>query len=268
MWANFGPHELILEGRAFASEAHILLTGISRITSLNSRGLRVGGAQCWQGFASAFFAHVAEVMETPWRLAANSDFAFPQTRGDRPPGLNDDDRYMAAVEELSAEEKEVQKLVWEVFNLAKPLSALSEEPLRSRVPGQDASGAVGEGCDDNIWRSMLRSLHPLKILGQVMFRESRVATVRAFKVHEDDGLIVLKSLRVAETDDIRLELQSLAVVEPDIYSDVANAVHLPNHFGEQPQRNRVAQVHPGCREVKAVVEAFGQRPNRVLYSAP
>src|SRR5271154_2165779 len=41
VWANFGPHELILEGRAFASEAHILLTGISRITSLNSRGVRV-----------------------------------------------------------------------------------------------------------------------------------------------------------------------------------------------------------------------------------
>jgi CRP-like cAMP-binding protein len=40
-WVNFGPHDLILQGHAFASEAHILLTGISRITSLNSRGERV-----------------------------------------------------------------------------------------------------------------------------------------------------------------------------------------------------------------------------------
>ncbi len=41
VWVNFEPHELILQGSAFASEAHILLTGISRITSLNNRGERV-----------------------------------------------------------------------------------------------------------------------------------------------------------------------------------------------------------------------------------
>ena len=41
VWVNFGPHQLILQGPAFASEAHILLTGVSRITSLNSRGERV-----------------------------------------------------------------------------------------------------------------------------------------------------------------------------------------------------------------------------------
>ena len=40
-WVNFKPHELIFEGPAFGSEAHILLTGVSRITSLNSRGKRV-----------------------------------------------------------------------------------------------------------------------------------------------------------------------------------------------------------------------------------
>jgi hypothetical protein len=41
VWVDFRPHELILQGPAFASEAHILLTGVSRITSLNSRGVRV-----------------------------------------------------------------------------------------------------------------------------------------------------------------------------------------------------------------------------------
>jgi len=40
-WVNFGPNELILQGSAFASEAHIQLSGVSRITSLNSRGERV-----------------------------------------------------------------------------------------------------------------------------------------------------------------------------------------------------------------------------------
>jgi CRP-like cAMP-binding protein len=41
VWVNFVPHELILQGAAFASEAHIQLSGVSRITSLNSRGERV-----------------------------------------------------------------------------------------------------------------------------------------------------------------------------------------------------------------------------------
>jgi hypothetical protein len=37
------------------------------------------------------------------------------------------------VDALTAEDLEVQRLVVEVLNLAKPLSALREEPLRSRV---------------------------------------------------------------------------------------------------------------------------------------
>jgi 2-polyprenyl-6-methoxyphenol hydroxylase-like FAD-dependent oxidoreductase len=132
------PERFVVLGDAVASFNPVYGQGMSS-AALQAEALqfelneRAGGARWWQGFAQDFFARVAEVIVTPWRLAAHSDFAFPQTRGDRPPGLNDNDRYLAAVEELSAGDKEVQRLVWEVFNLAKPLSALSEEPLRSRV---------------------------------------------------------------------------------------------------------------------------------------
>jgi len=86
-----------------------------------------------QGLPREFFRNASQVVNTPWMLAAHSDFAYPQTKGERPSGLNDSDQYMMAIEILSADDIEVQRLIWEVFNLAKPFSALWEEPLRSRA---------------------------------------------------------------------------------------------------------------------------------------
>jgi len=42
-------------------------------------------------------------------------------------------RYFAALDALQTQDVEVQRLMTEVFQLTKPLSVLSEEPLRSRV---------------------------------------------------------------------------------------------------------------------------------------
>jgi hypothetical protein len=60
-------------------------------------------------------------------------------RSAEPIGLNlpatadDNGLYLAAVEALSADDIQIQALLWDVFGLAKPLTALWEEPLRSRV---------------------------------------------------------------------------------------------------------------------------------------
>jgi len=86
-----------------------------------------------RGLPKAFFAKSAEVVSAPWGLAAQSDFAFPQTRGERPVATDDTGAYLAAVEALSIDDIQIQALVWNVFGLAKPLSTLWEEPLRSRV---------------------------------------------------------------------------------------------------------------------------------------
>jgi 2-polyprenyl-6-methoxyphenol hydroxylase-like FAD-dependent oxidoreductase len=85
------------------------------------------------GLAPAFFARAAEIVETPWTLAASQDFAYPGTQGQRPADLEERAQYFADVDALTAEDLEVQRLMVEVLNLVKPLSALREEPLRSRV---------------------------------------------------------------------------------------------------------------------------------------
>jgi 2-polyprenyl-6-methoxyphenol hydroxylase-like FAD-dependent oxidoreductase len=94
---------------------------------------RAAGAQRLDGLAGAFFPKAAAIVEMPWTLAAMRDFAYPGTRGQRPTDLEEHGQYFADVDALTAEDIEVHRLLTEVFNLAKPLSALWDEPLRSRV---------------------------------------------------------------------------------------------------------------------------------------
>jgi flavin-dependent dehydrogenase len=92
------------------------------------------------GIASAFFPKAAEFNSTPWHLAAGFDFAFPQTRGTRPPGTEERARYLATLDALQADDAEIRHLMTEVFHLLQPLSVLQREPLRSRVLGRMAHG--------------------------------------------------------------------------------------------------------------------------------
>jgi flavin-dependent dehydrogenase len=86
-----------------------------------------------EGVAASFFHEAAEFNRTPWDLAASFDFAFPQTRGTRPPGIEKRAGYFAALDKLAQGDEGVLRLMTEVFHLVKPLSILQEEPLRSRV---------------------------------------------------------------------------------------------------------------------------------------
>ena len=81
----------------------------------------------------AFFPKAAEVIASPWILAASSDFAFPQTTGERPPNMANGARYFAALDSLVAEDPEVHRILVQVFQLARPLWDLTAEPLRTRV---------------------------------------------------------------------------------------------------------------------------------------
>jgi 2-polyprenyl-6-methoxyphenol hydroxylase-like FAD-dependent oxidoreductase len=94
---------------------------------------RTPGAQGLVGLAQSFFPQAAEIIVTPWTLAANQDLAYPRTQGERPPDLEERTQYFMDVDALTAEDNEVYRLLFEVLNLAKPLSVLREEPLRSRV---------------------------------------------------------------------------------------------------------------------------------------
>ncbi|HTY54737.1 MAG TPA: hypothetical protein VMB26_06040 [Candidatus Binataceae bacterium] len=132
------PNRFVVLGDAISSFNPIYGQGMSsaamQVKALQQLLLeRAADSRGLEGLASAFFPKAAEVIATPWILAATTDFAFPRTRGERPPNLADSIRYGVALEALAAEDPGVQLLMTEVFQLAKPIFVLMEEPLRSRA---------------------------------------------------------------------------------------------------------------------------------------
>jgi hypothetical protein len=75
---------------------------------------------------------VQELLEAPWSTA-ESDFAYPKTRGNRPSDLDQRFRFGAALTRLAAEDPAVHALVVEVNSLVRPQSVLRDPELRSRV---------------------------------------------------------------------------------------------------------------------------------------
>ena len=138
------PEGLLVIGDAISSFNPVYGQGMSS-AALQVRVLqellkdRAEDSRSLQGLALVFFAKAAEVIATPWALAAASDFAYPKTTGERPPNAAEEGaRYFAALDALQAQDIAVQRLLSDVLNLVKPLSALYEEPLRSRVLARQA----------------------------------------------------------------------------------------------------------------------------------
>jgi 2-polyprenyl-6-methoxyphenol hydroxylase-like FAD-dependent oxidoreductase len=85
------------------------------------------------GLAPAFFAEACGLIETPWTSAAVPDFAFPETKGQRPPDLDRMLRFRRAFNRLAAADPAVHKLTTEVGHLLKPRSVLRDPGLVERV---------------------------------------------------------------------------------------------------------------------------------------
>jgi ppGpp synthetase/RelA/SpoT-type nucleotidyltranferase len=79
-----------------------------------------------------FFAEIQALLEAPW-ATAETDFAYPKTRGNRPPDFHKRLQCAAALTRLAADDKEVHRIVTEVTHLISPQSALQETKLASRV---------------------------------------------------------------------------------------------------------------------------------------
>jgi 2-polyprenyl-6-methoxyphenol hydroxylase-like FAD-dependent oxidoreductase len=132
------PDGLVVLGDALASFSPVYGQGMSA-AALQVQALqqvlrvRATAGEGLAGLAQAFFPQAAELLVTPWTLAATRDLAYPQTPGERPVDLEQGAQYFAALDTLTAEDADVHRLMVDVFNLVKPLSALHEEPLRSRV---------------------------------------------------------------------------------------------------------------------------------------
>jgi 2-polyprenyl-6-methoxyphenol hydroxylase-like FAD-dependent oxidoreductase len=93
---------------------------------------RAKGGHSIAELASTFFAEVQTLIETPWAVAT-LDFAFPETRGQRPADFEATLKFGAALTRLAADDAEVHKLTAEVTNLLRPRSAYRDPALIQRV---------------------------------------------------------------------------------------------------------------------------------------
>jgi 2-polyprenyl-6-methoxyphenol hydroxylase-like FAD-dependent oxidoreductase len=93
---------------------------------------RAGDTDPLDGLASAFFAEIQAVLETPWGVA-KSDFIYPKTRGQRPVDFERRLQFNIALVHLAAQDPSIHKLMSEVNHLLKPQSALRAPEIAERV---------------------------------------------------------------------------------------------------------------------------------------
>ena len=132
------PEGFVVLGDAIASYNPVYGQGMS-VAALQVQAFqellaeRAAEGHGFAGLAMSFFPKAAAIAGNAWKLAANLDLVYLQTKGERPPDLRAQLSYFAAVDALSIEDVEIQRLMIEVNSLCKPVSILNEEPLRSRV---------------------------------------------------------------------------------------------------------------------------------------
>jgi hypothetical protein len=112
------------QGMSVAAQECCVLAGL-----LESRRWR---SDPLNGLAEAFLTEIQPLLETPWSHAM-SDLAYPETRGERPPDLEQKLKYGRALLQLAAVDPEVDRILSEVRALLKPFSALREPKLARRV---------------------------------------------------------------------------------------------------------------------------------------
>jgi 2-polyprenyl-6-methoxyphenol hydroxylase-like FAD-dependent oxidoreductase len=112
------------QGMSVAAQECCVLAGL-----IESRRWR---ADPLDGLAEAFLKEIQPLLETPWSHAMG-DLIYPETRGERPPDLEQRLKYGGALLQLAAVDPEIDRIVSEVRALIKPISALREPKLASRV---------------------------------------------------------------------------------------------------------------------------------------
>ena len=83
--------------------------------------------------APAYFAEVAQIIDTPWAAAAIPDFVHPDTRGERPADFEQTLKFGAGLGKLAARDPAVHRLTSEVQHLLKPRSVYQDPDLVQRV---------------------------------------------------------------------------------------------------------------------------------------
>jgi 2-polyprenyl-6-methoxyphenol hydroxylase-like FAD-dependent oxidoreductase len=100
-----------------------------------------------------FYQQARRIIDTPWMIAAGSDFAFPGVTGKRPAGTDVTNWYLDRVHRVAATDRTVCRAFFDVANLLKPATTLFSPRIIGRVvagslrPPRAATPATGARAD-------------------------------------------------------------------------------------------------------------------------
>jgi hypothetical protein len=80
-----------------------------------------------------FMAEVAALLQAPWGLGVNADFAFPGTRGQRPERYEEGRQFEAALFRAAVADPVVQTAFSDVVQLIKPIDLLQDPDIQRRI---------------------------------------------------------------------------------------------------------------------------------------
>jgi 2-polyprenyl-6-methoxyphenol hydroxylase-like FAD-dependent oxidoreductase len=89
--------------------------------------------------APDFLTKAEDMIADPWAMSAIPDFVYPDTTGVRPKDLEKILNFQKGLSRLAARDTDVFAMLTDVRNLLKPLSALDEPSIVSRVEDELAS---------------------------------------------------------------------------------------------------------------------------------
>ncbi|GEP57649.1 hypothetical protein RSO01_48150 [Reyranella soli] len=93
-----------------------------------------------KGLAQSFFAAIQGFLAAPW-AAAENDFIYEKTRGQRPRDFYQRSKFSFALQRVAAEDATVHQIMSEVTHLVKPSSTLRDPQIASRVTALMAASA-------------------------------------------------------------------------------------------------------------------------------
>jgi 2-polyprenyl-6-methoxyphenol hydroxylase-like FAD-dependent oxidoreductase len=80
-----------------------------------------------------FIQKASRIIDTPWTIAAGSDFAFPGVTGPKPAGTDAVNWYLDRVHRAAAQDRMVCRTFFDVANLLAPATALFQPRFVARV---------------------------------------------------------------------------------------------------------------------------------------
>ena len=134
------PDGLVVTGDAIASFNPIYGQGMS-VAALDAMQLhRVLATGERRALADEFFDGAATVVDTAWRMAVGSDFAFTETDGPKPTGTDLFNRYVGSLMESTHVDPVVAEQFYHVMRMEQPPTRLLRPRIVARVAARRLFG--------------------------------------------------------------------------------------------------------------------------------